>query len=514
MNNIYRHKLIEYIKDHSSACLCISALVAALFVVYRIMPPVKDLWAGYTYYNDAGGLFQFLQTERVIYQTCNGRIASNFINGILESFKSHVVLDLFNAIVNTAIYVSLWALCKAKRRFCTGAVLYIALMLLMSQQMRAEVLFYANSAYIVPVLLIPVYFILLARLEENVSRAAGITAWMCLVCFMICTWMEHIAVGFGVLLTLVCVHLFKVKDKFRYHVLCTWIVSAISGLIMMLSPGLRAQRTIIYIDNMLDMVKQNVRLYEEYIIGRNIPVVLCFLWILLIFIATNEKAGRGIKFFCGAVISIGIIWLSLAGMYCLWGNESFRYFYESLQFFSYPRSLIISTGVLVLFLGVICAIFIFSQNKMFLFGIAVICSFGLLPMLFTPNHSARVANMGFWGIVFFIIILFFEIPTSDLLWKRILCVVSAVTIISSFDQTILVTRRTYTVQKQWEEILREVRMQQMLGEWNYEDSVMLPSFHHGDLYEDGVASVGIVHYAIFLEFYGLKADTKVVFENY
>ncbi len=289
MNKISRYKLIGYIKDHSSACLCISVLVAALFVVYCMIPPVMDLWAGYTYYNDAGGVLQFLQTERVIYQTCNGRIAANFINGVLESFKSHVVLDLFNAITNTMIYVALWALCKEKRRFCTGAVLYIALVLMMSRSMKAEVLFYANSAYVVPVLLIPVYFILLTRLEETVSHAVGITAWLCLVCFMICTWMEHIAVGFGALLTFVCAYLFKVKDKFRYHVFCTWIISAISGLIMMFSPGLRRHRIIISVGNTLDIFKQNVRLCEEFIIGQNIPVVLCFLWVLLIFIITNEK---------------------------------------------------------------------------------------------------------------------------------------------------------------------------------------------------------------------------------
>ncbi len=513
MDKIYGHKLIRYIKDHSSACLCISVLVALLFVVYRIIPPIMDLWVGHTYYNDAGGMIQFLQTERVIYQTCNGRIASNFINGILESSKSHVVLDLFDAITNTMIYVAFLALCKGKRRFCIGAVFYIALVFLMSRQMRAEVLFYANSAYVVPVLLIPVYFILLAKLEETVSHAAGITAWMCLVCFMICTWMEHIAVGFGVLLTFVCVYLFKVKDKLRYHVLCTWIVSAISGLTMMLSPGLRAQRTLVSGGNMLDLVKQNVRICEEFIIGQNIPVVLCFLVVLLIFMITNPRIGRAIKFFYIVFIGCGVAWSVLAGIYCLRGDEGFRYFYESLQFSSYPRNLIISVGILLIFLGVICMAFSFSQNKMLLFGAMVVCCFSLLPILFTPNQGPRISNIGFWGIVFFTIILFLEIPTSDLFWNRVLFLISAVTIILSFDRTVLVTRRIYAVQKQREEIFREVRLQQLLGEWNYEDDVMLPSFSGGDLFVDEATLMGSVHYPFFLKFYGLKADTKVVFED-
>lgn len=55
MNKISKYELIDYIKCNSSACLCISVLTAVLFVVYRMIPPVMDLWAGYTYYNDAGG---------------------------------------------------------------------------------------------------------------------------------------------------------------------------------------------------------------------------------------------------------------------------------------------------------------------------------------------------------------------------------------------------------------------------------------------------------------------------
>lgn len=134
--------------------------------------------------------------------------------------------------------------------------------------------------------------------------------------------------------------------------------------------------------------------------------------------------------------------------------------------------------------------------------------------LFTPNQDARISNIGFWGIIFFTIILFLEMPTLNLFWKRLLCVVSAVTIISSFDRTVLVTRRIYTVQKQREEIVREVRLRQMLGAWNYEDSVMLPAFAQGDLYAGGMAPMGTVHYPFFLKYYGLKEDTQVIVEEY
>lgn len=251
--------------------------------------------------------------------------------------------------------------------------------------------------------------------------------------------------------------------------------------------------------NMLDLVKQNVRICEEFIIGQNIPVVLCFLIILLIFMITNPGIGRAIKVFCVVFTGCGIVWSVLAGIYCLCvrGDESFRYFYESLQFSSYPRSLIVSVGILLIFLGVVCMAFCFSRNKQLLFETMTVCCFSLLPILFTPNQGPRISNIGFWGIVFFTIILFLEIPTSDLHWKRVLYLVSAVAFILSFDRTVLVTRRIYTVQKQREEIFREVRLQQMLGEWNYEDDVMLPSFSGGDLFVEQTTLMGSVHYPFF-----------------
>ncbi len=512
MNETYIKKIINYLNKNRYPCMCIGVLVAIFFVIYRIVPPIMDLCYNAFYYSNTGGLLQFLRTEYFVYQAANGRIASNFVNGILESFKSHVVLDLFDAVVNTLIYVGLWALCKEKERFCKGAFFYTALVLLMSPQMRVEVLFYANGAYVVPVLLILLYFVLLDKLEKDAGHAVGITAWMCLVCFMICTWMENIAVGFGALLTFVCTYLFKVKDRFRYHVLCTWIVSAISGILMMLSPGLWSYRTVISDGSIIDIVKQNIRLAEEYIIGQNIPVILCFLCILLIFMITNEKAGRGIKIFYSVFIGIGIVWLLLAGLYCLWNVARLRWFYECLQFFSYPKRLIISVGVLSIFSGIVCVAFAFSKNRLMLLGIMTVCGFSLLPMLFTPNQHARVCNIGFWGIVCATVILFIEIQTTSLWWKKTLCMVSVVTIILSFDQMILVTRRIYTVQKQREEIIKEVRIRQALGDWTDDDSVTLPLFRGEDIFYGGGA-VSEFHHIWYMKYYGLKEDTQVIFEE-
>ncbi len=512
MNKIYTSKIANFIRENASSCLCIGILTAVLFVIYRIVPPTADLWSGSWGYNHHGGLLRYMKGVRDGYEVSNGRIASNFINGIVESFPSQMVLDLFNAAVNILVYVGIWNLCNEKGRFCRGAVFYLALVLMMSPQMRNEVLFCANSAYVVPVLLIPVYFVLLDRLEKDVDHATRITAWMCLVCFAVCTWMEHIAVGFGTLLSVVLCFLLKTRNRLRYYVLCTWIVSAASGVLMMLSPGLRAHRTFVVIGSTIDVIKQNIRFTEEYIIGQNIPVVLCFLLVMLIFMLVNDQVNRGIKIFYVVFIGMGIIWCVLAGIYRLWGVEEFQIFYDYLQFASYPQSLAVSVGVLFVVFAIVCGAFVFSRNRKLLFGILILCCFSLLPILPTPNQAPRIVNIGFWGIVCCTIVLFVEIRISGRTAQRAFSMLSMIIIILSLDQTILLTRRIHEVQKRREEIIEEVRMRQALGEWDYDDNVIMPLFKGNDMlqYE---RQAGEYHYTLFLDYYGLKEDTKVVFED-
>lgn len=42
MNEAYMNKVISYIKKNRYPCMCIGTLVAVLFVIYRMIPPVMD----------------------------------------------------------------------------------------------------------------------------------------------------------------------------------------------------------------------------------------------------------------------------------------------------------------------------------------------------------------------------------------------------------------------------------------------------------------------------------------
>ena len=66
--------------------------------MYRIIPMMYDGWIGKYYYNVQDGLLSYIRYVFVDhYNWINGRIASNLICGILESFPSELPLDLFNA---------------------------------------------------------------------------------------------------------------------------------------------------------------------------------------------------------------------------------------------------------------------------------------------------------------------------------------------------------------------------------------------------------------------------------
>ena len=52
---------------------------------------------------------------------------------------------------------------------------------------------------------------------------------------------------------------------------------------------------------------------------------------------------------------------------------------------------------------------------------------------------------------------------------------------------------------------------QELGDWDYNDVVVLPAYQEGDILYQGITQIGTFHYPQFLDAYGLSPNTKVVF---
>ena len=52
---------------------------------------------------------------------------------------------------------------------------------------------------------------------------------------------------------------------------------------------------------------------------------------------------------------------------------------------------------------------------------------------------------------------------------------------------------------------------QELGDWDYNEVVVLPAYQEGDILYQGITQIGSFHYPQFLAAYGLSPNTKVVF---
>ena len=190
--------------------IAIALVFFTFFTMYRIVPMMYDGWAGKFYYPNINGILQYIKYICVdFYQWINGRIMSNIICGFLESFSSEIILDFFNAFVMVGIYLAIAYILKIKKGFVWGILLFMSMMLLISNEMRMEVLFYANTAYLVPVLLILLYYIFLEKLLSNKetinkNKQVKLIIILSIIGFSICTWMEHIAVGFAIIISLFC----------------------------------------------------------------------------------------------------------------------------------------------------------------------------------------------------------------------------------------------------------------------------------------------------------------------
>lgn len=123
-----------------------------ILLLLRILPMMYDGWHGAYAYTTYGPLPQWFRYVFVsLYNYVNGRVSSNFIAGILESFRSEIPFDIVNALIFVGL---IFCICKLTgfRRMNLIVLLYTALLLLTPAQIRVYVIQIAPFQYVTPIL--------------------------------------------------------------------------------------------------------------------------------------------------------------------------------------------------------------------------------------------------------------------------------------------------------------------------------------------------------------------------
>ena len=483
------------------------------FVLYRIVPMTYDGWASKFAYPSTGGIINYIYYLIFeCYFYTNGRLVSNFICGILESFTSEIPLDFFNALCILIMYIFIYLICKKKngdqKKFFFGILLFSGLILLVSPPMRTEVLFYANSAYIVPIPFFLIYYYLLQKVIDDKFKGKKILILMSVISFSIGMWMEHISFGFAAVISLITIIQFIKKNKNRFKLLIPNIFAIAGFLLMMLSPGLKNNREIVSSSPLIETLANNIKSIYVDIVSQNTHLFF-ILFLLIAFIIFTKKKKKHIDYIMGTISSV------ISGIFLV-AMIYKTFFFSSLEFINtlfpptyYSAEIIpIIISILVMLPVIIFSIFKVENKELslYVFGIGILC---LLPMLITPNTGARISSIGFFALVIISVIYFYELNDFRLIKGIIITL-----FIIALDHTILLGRRINDVTEKRDRILQTTLEKQEMNEFDYSCYIAIPIYEANDMFRTGAISQETVHYDVFLEAYQLDRRTKVLFYNH
>lgn len=485
------------------------------FIVYRIVPMTYDGWASKYAYSSVGGLLKYIYY--IIFDSyvhSNGRIISNLICGIIESFPSEIPLDFFNALMIVLIFIFYFLLYgnKYEKKFNFGILLFTSMIFLMSYQIRTEVLFYANSAYIAPIPFVFLYLLLWKRYYYT-NKSSKLILYLSIIGFCISTWMEHIAFGFLCLSSFLSIYLIykylKNSDKLKYKHMLKLLIpnffSLIGFIVMMLSPGLRANRTIVSSEPLINIISYNIKVLFVDIVSRNIYIFLIFsifLFILLI----NKKSHNKFLTIQKLITMILLLIFLIGSIYNLFGFECLNFIvnlFPNLYLQSNFGWILVSIFMVIVLL--LIAFYNVRKKDIFLYT-TFLGFFSLVPMLITPNMGSRISSIGIFTFILLTISLLFD-SKNDNFQKFFIILI----IILSLDQIILITRRIYDVTYQRNKILYNAKDSQDNNSFDYDCYIMIPNYDYHDMFRTGLISQETIHYKVFLEAYKLDYRTNVLF---
>ena len=506
--------ILKKVRDNYKKILVTLFVFVVFFTMYRIIPMMYDGWAGKYYYPNHDGMLSYINYVFTgFYNWINGRIASNIICGFLESFPTEIPLDLFNAITMSGMVICIDKILKNnnQKKFIFASLLFMSTILLISKEMRADVLFYANSAYVTPVFLLLIYYLLYNKL---LSKPSGkIILLMSIIGFAIGTWMEHISVGFAITISLITFYLFIKKNSNKWKLLIPTIVTDLGVIFMCLAPGLRKARVVVTNEiPLIDMVKRNLFIFYNDIISSNLLIIILISIIGLILVITSKNKKK-IRYI--AAVPMTFLLITSLGTYIdsIFNVKTFGIMHQL-----YPVSIDINQFWIVALMIVLISIVLIylitiSKNKKILTYLSSILIFSLAPMCLTPNTGARISFVGFIILSLITVVLYYEVDFNKKRTCKFLTFVICFISILSVDKMILICRRINDINVKRNSIINEVIRLQELNMWDYDEYVILPFYKKGDVRYQGVVLSGSFHYPYFLQSSGLNPNTKVLFSN-
>lgn len=493
----------------------------SVFALLRVSPMMYDGWAGPNSYKQFGGLIAWFEYVLGPFrQWINGRAASNFFCGILESFTSEIPLDAAGALLLAAILYCLFRLFPSKNRV-PAALTYTALLILMPYLARTYVVQIALLQYIAPLLFLLLLLLLLRKYAA--AKSGGIIAVLYVLCAIACTWMENSSVAFGVVLV-VCSISIMLKNKRVSWALCGAVAfSLLCGLFMVTSPGLQLARVeAAGLDSIFAWTPQHIyahitNIFEGYIYSGGIAnlSIACILAISsFLFVEKNrgQKGGRIKALLCIANTAAAIAFFRL----CQYTGEFYYTSSINKTLYTYLVSeqpaLVCLIFLLYLLWLPVSAFILCGYNKY----CGLLSLYGLVSVLFvlpTNQIGWRIYVPLYMVHILLVCVIVSQTPVPQMAkhWSRqCFYVVITVVFVLAADYEFQLCERVSSTQQVRMDRIEELRKLQFTGQ-SEDRNYYLPLFNERDIWLGGNSPIGTYHYPLFLQRYGLDAGTKIIF---
>lgn len=467
--------------------------------IFKRIPLIQDAWVGGDFYSGQVNIFTAILATIKLYFTLNGRLIAGIVVAFFE--RNETVLDITNTVILMSIVFYITRIIWGRKNKNIGILVSFVMLLLVANTIRTEVYFYATMIYIVPVLALLVFLDELYNLEIVTAKKRVLLISLAIINT---GWIEHTGFGFLVALVFLVIIAYYRKNSNSRVLVESCIAGICTFLIMIKSPGLSANRQFKTQGELVQMVISNIVYTIDTMITQQI------LMILLIVITSALIFFKKRDFW-------GLVFNTIIAIILIINNVSFYLGVELPNFLILKnigdnRNIFIGWGIIIFF--IICIdVLKNNTNKVrfsFMAGIA-----SLIPIIITPNFGYRICFFAAICLGFIIVenlkILLIEYDKIDkYIYIIILCL-----LIIRVDEYSLAVEKIHKIQKEREIILNEVYVEQKLGKWDYNETVIIPIFPPGLLYADASPQKYIdpIHYACFLNFYGLSEKTLVLFSN-
>lgn len=490
-----------------------------MLALLRVSPMMFDGWSGLSAYLNSGGLINWARHVGVVmWKTANGRATATFISGLLEVFISEIPLDVTAAAIITGILYCVCRLFSIKHiRFV--ALLYTVFLVFTPYPIRVAVVQIALLQFWAPVLFLLVLLLLLKKYEETGNRRY---IWVLYpLNAAACTWMENTSVAYGLVLALYCLAAWCRERRPCKLLLGSAAVALVSGLYMMLSPGLRGNRSENgRISGLVELSAERfaahgAALFHDFVWCGSMAALLISLTLLVCGAAAclSQKdrrglAAKGVLLLCTLASCAAFLRFSLTSGQFGYTQEFIMEPFYTMVDEQYAFLLLLFAALVLcgpLWLAVLGRFNKWS-GACLLYGVVLV-----IVVLPTGQIASRIYSPLYLMIVILSCVASDAClqSVSSVCGQRVCRIAVFLFCVLALDFQVQLCLRIGRVQKEREQRIQTIREQVLTG--TEKDEYVLPAFSERDACLGGVVRPQDFHYDIFLERYGLPPDMNIIF---